>query len=278
MTYYEDPVSKVKYTLDLETLYLAPSDLTNFVIKSQTKYIRGETSSSYAFIACNSTFKSFSFEENSQLQSIQNFAFYFCSKIQNIDISKCNHLTSIGEQAFYGCSSLSSILLPESLTSLGNDVFMNANLSRIELPASLTIIPKRCFYNNYFLNSIIIPSNSKITSLGYNMLANTLLRTFNIPASVKTIEEGCFEYAFLDSITISSGNKNYKIENNLVLTIDGTISLGYPLRMTGTAVFPNGVKNFCLHLLEAHRFLMSSFRIHSRILEDIHSISRKFRM
>ena len=76
MTYYEDPVSKVKYSLDLGTLLLAPSELTNFVIKSQTKYIRGESSDSYAFVACKSTLRSFSFEENSQLQSIQKYAFY----------------------------------------------------------------------------------------------------------------------------------------------------------------------------------------------------------
>ncbi|EAY16068.1 hypothetical protein TVAG_278340 [Trichomonas vaginalis G3] len=91
------------------------------------------------------------------------------------------------------------------------------------------------------MDTIIIPSNSKISSLGYNMLANTLIRMFNIPALVNTIEKGCFEYAFLDSITVSSGNNNFKIENNMILTIDGSISLGYPLRMTGTAVFPNGV-------------------------------------
>ena len=55
------------------------------------------------------------------MTSICGYAFEFCSSLTSITIP--NSVTSIGDSAFKDCTSLTSITIPNSVTSIGNDVF-----------------------------------------------------------------------------------------------------------------------------------------------------------
>ena len=59
---------------------------------------------------------------------------------------------SIGDYAFSGCSSLTSITLPEGVTSIGNSAFYNCNrLSKIVIPQSVETFGDQIFnrYDSY---------------------------------------------------------------------------------------------------------------------------------
>ncbi len=61
--------------------------------------------------------------------SIGNYAFSGCSSLTSITIP--NNVTSIGNFAFSRCSSLTSITIPNSVTSIGVKTFQNSLLEKI---------------------------------------------------------------------------------------------------------------------------------------------------
>ena len=54
-------------------------------------------------------------------------AFYNCSNLTSVIIS--NTVTAIGEYAFYGCNNLTSITIPSSVTSIGTKAFNKSNIT-----------------------------------------------------------------------------------------------------------------------------------------------------
>ena len=82
---------------------------------------------------------------NTSINSLTFFTFYYCTSLTSITLPE--GLTSIGESAFMGCISLTSINLPDSLTSIGMQAFHSCvSLTSITLPDSLTSIEYGAFY------------------------------------------------------------------------------------------------------------------------------------
>ena len=92
----------------------------------------------------------------------------------NKEISSFNELkyftelTVINDSAFYGCSGLTSVTIPESVTSIGNQAFYNcSSLTSVTIPESVTSIGNSAFYKCGGLTSVTIPNS--VTSIGeYN--------------------------------------------------------------------------------------------------------------
>ncbi|MBQ8495332.1 MAG: leucine-rich repeat domain-containing protein [Clostridia bacterium] len=128
-------------------------------------------------------------------------AFYNCSGLTSITIP--SSVTSIGNEAFYGCSGLTSITIPDSVTSIGGSAFSYCTgLTSIALPDSITSIGGGVFYYCTGLMNFTIPDG--VTSIGYNALAHcTSLTSITIPSSVTSIGEKAFLHCTgLTSITI----------------------------------------------------------------------------
>ncbi len=67
-----------------------------------------------------------------------------CQNLTSITIP--NSVTSIGEFTFYDCTNLISVTIPNSVTSIGDDVFRNCtNLTSVTIPNSVTSIGNKAF-------------------------------------------------------------------------------------------------------------------------------------
>ncbi len=82
--------------------------------------------------------------------------FIIVGKLTSITIP--NSVTSIGNSAFYECSKLTSITLPNNLTSIGRWVFRNSGLITIKLPTSITTIGVEPFTGCKSLTTIEVPT------------------------------------------------------------------------------------------------------------------------
>ena len=117
-----------------------------------------------------------------------------------------NSITSLGERCFENCSSLTSITLPEGITSLGWSCFYGcSSLESINLPESITSLGERCFEDCSSLKSITLPDG--ITSLDERFFYNcSSLVSINLPESITSLGESCFAYcSSLVSINLPKG-------------------------------------------------------------------------
>jgi hypothetical protein len=101
-----------------------------------------------------------------------------------------NTVTKIGDRAFFNAA-FTSITLPTSLVTIGSQAFgMLANLTSITIPNTVRTIGNNAFYDCSQLTSVTLPNNSTatLTTIGSLAFGNCReLTTVTIPASVTRI-------------------------------------------------------------------------------------------
>ena len=116
----------------------------------------------YAFHNCTNLTR-IAFGENSQLNTIGNHAFDRFSSLTSINIP--DGVTSIGRASFNLCSALASITIPDSVTSIGDGALSQCKgLTSITIPDSVTSIGDGAFHNCYKLAEVTI--GDSVTSIG----------------------------------------------------------------------------------------------------------------
>ena len=133
-----------------------------------------------------------------EVVGIASNAFEKCGVLTSVTIP--NSVTSIGNYAFNGCTSLTSVTIPNSVTSIGDDAFDGCSgLTSITIPNSVTSIGIGAFCGCSSLTSITIPSS--VTSIGRIAFSKcSSLTSVTIGSGVTSIGE----YAFRDCTSLTS--------------------------------------------------------------------------
>ena len=170
-------------------------------------------------------------------------AWLACSDdIQEIIIE--NGITSIGAYAFEGCYRLTSIAIPDSITSIGENAFAYCDLASITIPVNVTNIGPRAFnYCDNLININVNSGNTAYTSVNgvlFNKPKDTLIcyprgktsTTFTIPNSVTTIGTAAFgnnsnlkSIIIPDSVTIIEDSAFSNVENLTSITIPNSVTV-----------------------------------------------------
>lgn len=121
---------------------------------------------------------------------ICNEAFSRCESLTSINIP--DSVTSIGDSAFRWCKTLTGINIQDSVTSIGNSAFYGCrSLTSINIPDSVTSIGDSTFLLCGSLTSINIPGS--VTSIGNRAFYGCCsLTCINIPDSVTSIGDIAF--------------------------------------------------------------------------------------
>lgn len=139
--------------------------------------------------------------------AISDYSFSGCKGLTSVTIP--NSVTSIDFFAFKGCAGLTSIKIPNSVTEIGNYAFRSCTgLKSITIGNSVTSIGSNAFYDCSSLTSIKIPNS--VTSIGtWAFRACTGLTSVTIGNSVTSINSFAFygcsslckaEFASVESI------------------------------------------------------------------------------
>uniref|UniRef100_UPI00374D82CB leucine-rich repeat domain-containing protein n=1 Tax=Flavobacterium psychrophilum TaxID=96345 RepID=UPI00374D82CB len=92
------------------------------------------------------------------MTAIGGFAFEYCDTLTSVTIP--NSVTTIEEYAFTSCTGLTAITIPDSVTSIEEGGFILCSaLTSIILPKALTTIGKHAFQECTNLRSVTIPNS-----------------------------------------------------------------------------------------------------------------------
>ena len=138
---------------------------------------------------------------NGEDYEIYKYAFRNCSNLTSVTIP--DSVISIGEDAFYGCDGLTSVIIGNGVTSIGEEAFRNcSNLKNVTIDNSATSIGSSAFAYCKSLTSATIGNG--ITSIGEEAFRNcSNLKSITIPDSATSIGSYAFyQCSSLTNVTI----------------------------------------------------------------------------
>lgn len=134
--------------------------------------------------------------------SIRKAAFEYCTSLTSVIIP--DSVTTIGTRAFFSCTNLTSVIIPDSVTRINDYAFSGCeSLTSVYIPSSVTNIYECAFSDCSSLTSFTVsPDNSRYCSVDgvlFNKDKTYLIQcpsgktgTFTIPDSVTFIDSWVF--------------------------------------------------------------------------------------
>lgn len=227
----------------------------------------------YAFISC------FALEEADVACDIGYRMFDGCAKLTNLTLG--NTVTAIGDYAFNGCNSLERVVLPASLTNvgevpaIGREAFRDCKkLESVAFAENYNqiTIGESAFYGCINLSKVVFPSNlvnmdavnkvncaigaysfagcTSLTELigleilegiGDYAFSNTGLTSIYIPATLSVFGASPFLGCKLQSVELMDGNNTLMQQDGAIYDAAMTTLMLFPLGYDGDVTIPESV-------------------------------------
>lgn len=101
-------------------------------------------------------------------------------------------VVTIGENAFESCSELTSIVIPNSVSSIENDAFSHSGLRSVMIPNSVQSISDHVFDGCSSLAKVFVPNS--VTSIGVGAFSGCgSLKSITLPNSITKIATSAFQ-------------------------------------------------------------------------------------
>jgi hypothetical protein len=200
--------------------------------------------------------------------SIGDRAFEGCTSLTSVTIP--SGVTSIGRHAFAYCTSLTSITVAAgnlNYASEGGILYNKAKTTLIQappgaisgsviIPSSVTTIGDGAFARTS-LTSVTIPTS--VTTIGTAAFADCAgLTSVTIPTSVTTIGDSPFSNCeSLINITVTAGNPNYASQDGILYNNAKTQMIQVPDGISGSVTIPAGVTEIGSSWFSSRRGLVS---------------------
>ena len=188
---------------------------------------------SYAMAGCVELVK---YRFSPLTQSVGTFAFVYDAKLESVTNLENTQVSQISEAMFCECSSLYEILLPNTITSIGNEAFEACekltsvdlsktktatigvkgfaycgNLSKIQFPTTLTLIDDGAFAEDKNLRSVQNLEKTIVSKIGYGVFEGcSNLSSVKLPQTLSTLGESAFEGC--SNLTAVSGFENTAVK------------------------------------------------------------------
>ena len=184
---------------------------------------------------------------------------------------------SIGENAFRECNNIDSVIIPNSINSIGSCAFSNSSIKSISLPSSVNYIGewsfRYCFgltnfyvpstltridyaslYGCWFMQNINVDANnpnySSIDGVLYNKIGDTLIccpgakqGTFLVTSNVNYIADLAFCYVNLSAINVDANNLKYSSSNGILYNKIMDTLIACTTQKTGSVIIPSSVSH-----------------------------------
>jgi hypothetical protein len=175
-------------------------------------------------------------------RGIAYYAFESCSGLTSVTIP--NSVTTIGSNAFYGCSNLTTVAIPNGVTSIGSSAFdCCSNLTAVTIPNSVTSIGSYAFYGCSGLTSVTIPDGIKNIENG-TFSGCSGLTSVTLPDGITSIGSYAFnQCSGLTSVTLPDGITS--IGSYAFSQCSGLTSITIP---NGVITIGDGAFSFCWDL------------------------------
>ena len=189
-------------TVLIDGLYYSLGTTTATLVKDQSSDLSTYKAYTSVDVPASVTYNDYTYP----VVTIGTSAFESCTNLQSVTLP--NSITAIYTDAFYGCTKLGDINLPEGLTTINSRAFEYCNLDTIIIPSTVTSIGNKAFYNNPLKSITWLPSGSPIsTGTGedspfYNSNGSKVT-SFTFGPNVKIVPAYiCYKMSRLDTIVL----------------------------------------------------------------------------
>jgi BspA type Leucine rich repeat region (6 copies) len=151
-------------------------------------------------------------------------------------------VTTIGYDAFANNNNLTSVTIPDGVTSIQDYAFYSCNLDSITIGTNVTSIGNYAFADDNYLTGVTIPDS--VTNIGnYAFGGIGVLTTVTIPDSVTSIgdEPNAFTASQVTAFTVDPSNAFYSSVGGVLFDKAKTTLVEYPGGLGGAYTISNSV-------------------------------------